>query len=528
MIIITTVGTSLFTNLLKKNVEKCFGVSLGNSEDIKEKIRKGAATKEDLSDINFGGFIDGQLAYEMQVCRNFILKDTNYPDINLNASAEIKSISKIANGKPATVYLLATDTFMSEFAAEKIREALNGRNRLTVKFETDKHKIEDLSIDDPEKFEQAGFENLINAIDNIYENHKKDEIILNISGGYKALIPFLTIYAQIRNLPLMYIYEKSGNLIEIGSLPINFDYLYIEAVKPFLKNYYLKEEKHLGELLTLINKNKLHYEDNFYRSADEKILKKVKSIPKIKHQLAYSLIKNKLIILKNGEVELSFIAEMINKINPGSERGYLMELLLYKYFSTNEKAEIVQDYKTRSDLILQDKSFKKENNGKILLSETKKNKQYPHVIGDIDLTLCKNKTLVLGEIKSFSATCDYRKYIQKEGDYYYQLKARLLSAKKKLNKDDSDSDIELAFFVFKFVINDLNETENFLDSVYFKQVIERLYDLNTDKDIGINNVFKCYGIKIPVEFENEIINFTSLYKGRFDKWIWEEIKINNS
>ncbi len=256
MIIITTVGTSLLTNLLKKNVDKCFGVSLGDSENLKEKIGKGTATKEDLNDINFCGFIDGQLANEKQLCRNFILKDTNYPDINLNASAEIKSICKIANGKPATVYLLATDTFMSEFAAEKIREALDGRNSLIVNFEKVNHRIKDLSIDDPKKFEQKGFENLINTIDVIYKNHKKDEIILNISGGYKALIPFLTIYGQIRNLPLMYIYEDSEELIEIKGKYLNFNIEDLESLAPLLDNNFLRTKNKNTEEINAIDRLK--------------------------------------------------------------------------------------------------------------------------------------------------------------------------------------------------------------------------------------------------------------------------------
>jgi len=122
---------------------------------------------------------------------------------------------------------------MSEYAAEQITNQLNGKNGLTV---INKGRVSNLKIDAPKKFEQSGFEELINMLDSIRQEHQDDEVILNISGGYKALIPFLTIYAQLKSLSIKYIYENSDEVISIGNTPLDFDWEIIE------QNYFALEK----------------------------------------------------------------------------------------------------------------------------------------------------------------------------------------------------------------------------------------------------------------------------------------------
>lgn len=213
MIIITTVGTSLLTNLIKDEYAS-FRFDIGDS------LRKAIST----------GKLNGESSDVESAISNHLEGNDKYPKdeiygINLNASAEIKSICKIADGKPAIVYLLATDTFMSEYAAKQIQKHLNKKKNLVLK---NPIRITDLDVDHPDDFEQAGFEKLIGELEQIRDKHPKEQFILNISGGYKALIPFLTIYAQLRNVSVKYIYENSDKLISIDKAPLDFDWEIIE------------------------------------------------------------------------------------------------------------------------------------------------------------------------------------------------------------------------------------------------------------------------------------------------------------
>lgn len=222
MIIITTVGTSLLTNLLKEEVKSSFNYSL--SPSISKKIQNNSLRRP-----------NAELASAIS---EVVLGSKDFPidgkyKLNLNTSAEIKSICRITDGSSAKVYLLATDTFMSAYAAEQIAEHLNGKKGLGV---INKGRIKKLKIDAPKDFEQSGFEELIKVLDLIRQDHRDDEVILNISGGYKALIPFLTIYAQLKSLSIKYIYENSDEVISIGNAPLDFDWEIVE------QNYFALEK----------------------------------------------------------------------------------------------------------------------------------------------------------------------------------------------------------------------------------------------------------------------------------------------
>lgn len=63
---------------------------------------------------------------------------------------------------------------------------------------------------------------------------QRDKVILNISGGYKAVIPVLTLVGQLYNVPLFYTYEDSADLIEVKKLPIDFDWVLANRCLPLL------------------------------------------------------------------------------------------------------------------------------------------------------------------------------------------------------------------------------------------------------------------------------------------------------
>jgi CRISPR/Cas system-associated protein Csm6 len=243
-IIITTVGTSLIEKLgvpphrdLKKGTHSKDWVSL--SDDI------------------------GELRTAMS--EKFIEKQNN------TICAEIQSITKIQETYPdIAVYLICTDTILSPLCAEFIKQKLGDNVVETV-------IIKGLVVDGKDaskSFEDVGFPNLIEKIKGIEDSRKKkiqvdeqkerkkiDEqkldnnkrnqeigiavqnsrkieqetrAILNISGGYKALIPIMTIVGQIYEMEVNYIYEDSEDIIEIGNLPITFDWGIVEELFFFL------------------------------------------------------------------------------------------------------------------------------------------------------------------------------------------------------------------------------------------------------------------------------------------------------
>lgn len=174
-----------------------------------------------------------------------------------NASAEITSILNILDEKQEdlNVYLLASETLVSRLAAEILTEALHGYmnqagNSVAIHFEPRADVIIGLQIWDNDTFQTIGMPGLIERIENIAEE-KHQELVLNITGGFKATIPYLTLFGQIHQIPQYYTFENTKTLIRIPTLPIQFDWSFAEQFYPYFsrKNFADNEASINNELL---------------------------------------------------------------------------------------------------------------------------------------------------------------------------------------------------------------------------------------------------------------------------------------
>ncbi len=204
--IITPVGLSLFTNFFKGEDEG--GGDCEGLEDYYESLKNSrSATKYDERDIKDARDI---LKPEIQ----------EWATNTKNACAELTSIRKIQGEFPNDefkVYLLPSDTVVSKFAAEIISEdevwekQLNRVNEVIAE-----PYIEGLQVENEQNFIQKGMKFLIEKIDDFVKSYPMN-LVLNITGGYKATIPYITIMGQIYNVPLYYTFEESE---EISTQPI--------------------------------------------------------------------------------------------------------------------------------------------------------------------------------------------------------------------------------------------------------------------------------------------------------------------
>jgi hypothetical protein len=239
-IIITTVGTSVFENYLKdktvsEHQKRDFRTDYNNLKEEALPFSKWDSCKDELDEL------------EESI--------TSWYHNNPNASAEIKSILKIAEQTKGEVevYLIATDTVLSVKAAELVGGWFDGnRGELPVFFETPNkmeeqedsdYVIKNLQILNQSDYER-GLHNLIDILDRITTKNKKIDkkerrnLVLNITGGYKAIIPILTIYGQLEGIPVKYLFNdtdlgQDSEIIQIGNLPISFDSNIVYTYYPF-------------------------------------------------------------------------------------------------------------------------------------------------------------------------------------------------------------------------------------------------------------------------------------------------------
>lgn len=267
--IITTVGTSLLTNSLEHK-------DCNISPDYKDLCDEEKSKNFNLEDKY------NSKEHEIDSIKNFIknyfFKNTsknednkwvvdNSIDINYECCAEIKTLKAIIKDNQDckyNLYFLTTYTLTSKLCAELIKEFIENNEEYKDKIEVKEIlTIEGLTVYDSYSFKEKGFKNLLDTLTNLdfMKNHIglnldkqiKQEIIFNISGGYKGLIPFLTIFSQVYDIEMNYIYEDSDSLIKIPKLPINYDLSYAEVWYPLL----VKEAKDESGLFSYKDHNQI-------------------------------------------------------------------------------------------------------------------------------------------------------------------------------------------------------------------------------------------------------------------------------
>jgi putative CRISPR-associated protein (TIGR02619 family) len=208
--IITTVGTSLFENYHKKYRDTAF-------EDLYDFFKNNEISAKEL---------DKQELRKKSLIDKF---NSNYFKNNFDASAEIKSLIKLQEElkEDFDIYLLHSDTELGRLAAEIIKDNISLYEEYGLKISrVDIHLIEELKIQNRQKFIQ-GMQELINKIYKISQNYWGN-VVINITGGYKATIPYLTILAQVNQCPIYYIFENTDALIQIPNIPIDINWKLFE------------------------------------------------------------------------------------------------------------------------------------------------------------------------------------------------------------------------------------------------------------------------------------------------------------
>ncbi len=214
-VVITPVGTSLFTNGSETNNQIQTG--FGRIED------KPASEWDDNS-----RYINALKTHS----------ETFIRDQKTSASAELQSTAVIRDKLKdnITVYLLASDTIASRLVAEILMDQINPPNsvlgdKVTATFNPDDDVIRHLQVNNTVSFSREGMPNLFQRIHYIkdWEAGGSQNLAINITGGYGATLPYLTIFAQLEGVPLYYNFKDEKELITIPRVPLTINSDLIES-----------------------------------------------------------------------------------------------------------------------------------------------------------------------------------------------------------------------------------------------------------------------------------------------------------
>jgi len=299
MKVITTVGTSLFDNYQKTTGNNFRYYNFFKDKEYYCELYKGKESSQQEKLLKKNECIRNDGKFQEWISNN-----------NDTCCAEISSLRKILNEpslkkeKIAEVRLLATQTILSRLAAEIIRDKFSKVIKgVEIKFDPDVGDVIDgLSLVSADDFEKKGLSVLVDRLDKLGIYNKK--IVLNITAGYKGVIPFLTILGQLNeDAEIMYLYEDSGKIINIPKISIAFDWSVMEEACFYLRGEYLSSEERSDDVVQFLRER--------------------------------SLVENDGEGIKQTSVG-RFVQKIINGKAPyGSVLGDIVELKLLEYYSNN-------------------------------------------------------------------------------------------------------------------------------------------------------------------------------------------------
>ena len=146
----------------------------------------------------------------------FLNKEEKAIDINATGITKIKK-----NNFDYKIKLLISDTPQSKFCARVIQGYFNSKLNNLIE-DNDLIEINSLS-EDGKKF-NLGLRNLLTEVNSLVHNKEYEEIIFNITSGFKGIIPYLTLAGMCyKNARIIYLYETSPVIVPVPKLPVGFD-----------------------------------------------------------------------------------------------------------------------------------------------------------------------------------------------------------------------------------------------------------------------------------------------------------------
>lgn len=135
-------------------------------------------------------------------------------DIN-DTSAEIKSLTKMGITSSDKVILICTDLIDGKLCGELVKDFLESR-QIVTDHPVEIKVFEGLQAANGTDFVRKGIRKLLEYLVKLeYEN-----VIFNVTGGYKSIVPYLALVGMIFNKPVKYIHEDSDDVLILANIPI--------------------------------------------------------------------------------------------------------------------------------------------------------------------------------------------------------------------------------------------------------------------------------------------------------------------
>ena len=181
------------------------------------------------------------------------LQDGSTPEQYLiNASAESHSLFRMGLDDGDVVHLLHSETDDGRTCAQALRTLIVEELVKTVHV----HEVSGLQVLDRDRFRRVGIATLFEILDSIarpcLDRGQGRNVYLNVTGGFKAVVPYATLFGLLYRLPVVYIFERSAALLTLPPAAINFDFERLSQVDGAMQRLIGEGAMHKDEFLKAI------------------------------------------------------------------------------------------------------------------------------------------------------------------------------------------------------------------------------------------------------------------------------------
>jgi putative CRISPR-associated protein (TIGR02619 family) len=166
----------------------------------------------------------GGVAAAVQALSPFFLEFDYRNDEHLRKklSAEVHSLVRCNVSAADRVVLFHSDTDDGEVSARVVEDYLRRRVGLGED-NVARRRVAGLQVNDAARFRREGVPNYIRLVLEEGERRGWQNVVLNPTGGYKALVSYATLLGMFFGVPVCYIFDNGEELLQLPPLPVEFD-----------------------------------------------------------------------------------------------------------------------------------------------------------------------------------------------------------------------------------------------------------------------------------------------------------------
>jgi putative CRISPR-associated protein (TIGR02619 family) len=135
-------------------------------------------------------------------------------------SAEIHSLTRMGVSERDRVILLCSETDDGVVCGNAVRLYLEEQHPGII---CEVRKVEGLQVSDVVRFRTKGVVNFVRECLKAVQDYGREYVVLNPTGGFKALVPYTVLVGMLKRVSCQYIFEQSTSLLTLPPLPVTID-----------------------------------------------------------------------------------------------------------------------------------------------------------------------------------------------------------------------------------------------------------------------------------------------------------------